>query len=61
MGHLRWGFCRAYHDARAEGWTVNHKKLQRLWREERLRMPIRGCPPWVVAGSPVDHPAFSSK
>jgi putative transposase len=31
----------AYHDARAEGWMVNHKKLQRLWREEGLRVPVR--------------------
>jgi transposase InsO family protein len=39
--HPRWGFRRAYHDARAEGWIVNHKKLQRIWREEGLRVPIR--------------------
>ena len=46
-GHPRWGFRRAYHDARAEGWIVNHKKLQRIWREEGLRVPVRRCPwPW---------------
>jgi transposase InsO family protein len=39
--HPRWGFRRAYHDARGEGWIVNHKKLQRIWREEGLRVPIR--------------------
>ncbi len=39
--HPRWGFRRAYHDARGEGWVVNHKKLQRLWREEGLRVPVR--------------------
>ena len=40
--HPRWGFRRAYHDARAEGWDrVNHKKIQRLWREEGLRVPQR--------------------
>jgi transposase InsO family protein len=33
------GVRRAYHDARGEGWTVNHKKVQRLWREEGLRVP----------------------
>jgi putative transposase len=34
--------CRnAYHDARAEGWAINHKKVQRLWREEGLRVPQR--------------------
>jgi putative transposase len=32
--HPRWGHRRAYHGARSEGWTVNHKKIQRLWREE---------------------------
>jgi transposase-like protein len=39
--HPRRGFRPAYHDARAEGWTVNHKKIQRLWREEGLRVPQR--------------------
>ena len=39
--HPRWGHRRAYHDARGEGWAVNHKKLQRLWREEGLRVPQR--------------------
>jgi putative transposase len=35
----RGGVRPAYHDARGEGWTVNHKKVQRLWREEGLRVP----------------------
>ena len=39
--HPRRGFGNAYHDARAEGWTVNHKKIQRLWRAEGLRVPQR--------------------
>ncbi|TDS82077.1 transposase InsO family protein [Nesterenkonia aurantiaca] len=39
--HPRWGYRRAYHDARNEGWTVNHKRIQRLWREEGLRVPQR--------------------
>ena len=29
------------HDARGEGWTVNHKKIQRLWREEGLRVVVK--------------------
>ncbi len=37
--HPRWGFRRAYHGARADGWYVNHRRLQRLWREEGLRVP----------------------
>ena len=32
--HPRRGFRPAYHDARGEGWIINHKKIQRLWREE---------------------------
>jgi hypothetical protein len=39
--HPRRGFRPASHDARAEGWIVNHKKLQRICREEGLRVPIR--------------------
>jgi len=39
--HPRWGHRRAYHDARGEGWTANHKKVQRLWRDEGLRVPQR--------------------
>jgi putative transposase len=39
--HPRRGFRPAYHDARGEGWVVNHKKVQRLWREEGLRLPQR--------------------
>src|SRR5699024_2764621 len=39
--HPRWGYRRAYHDARGQGWYVNHKKIQRLWRDEGLRVPQR--------------------
>lgn len=39
--HPRWGYRRAYQEARADGWYVNHKKIQRLWREEGLRVPVR--------------------
>ena len=39
--HPRWGYRRAHHDARAQGWALNHKKTQRLWREEGLRVPLR--------------------
>lgn len=55
------GFRPAYPDARAEGWYVNHKKIQRLWREEGLRVPQRRkckrhgtstAPPNVVADAP---------
>ena len=39
--HPRWGYRRAHHDAVAAGWRVNHKKTQRIWREEGLRVPLR--------------------
>jgi putative transposase len=35
----RRGFGNADHDARDEGWHVNHNKIQRRWREEGLRVP----------------------
>jgi len=37
----RWGYRRAWKLARAEGWVVNRKKVQRLWREEGLRVQIK--------------------
>ena len=54
--HPRWGYRRAYHDARGEGWVVNHKKIQRLWREEGLRVPQRRRRK-RVGSSTVDAPA----
>ncbi len=52
--HPRWGFRRAYHDARGEGWTVNHKKVRRLWREEgcRSRTHRIGCGRWTSSLTP---------
>ena len=37
----RWGYRRAHHRLREEGWSVNRKRVQRLWREEGLRVPVR--------------------
>ncbi|MGU3437215.1 IS3-like element ISAar43 family transposase [Actinomycetes bacterium M1A6_2h] len=54
--HPRWGYRRAYHDARGEGWVVNHKKIQRLWCEEGLRVPQRRRRK-RVGSSTVDAPA----
>lgn len=39
--HPRWGYRRAWASLRAEGWAANRKKVQRLWREEGLRVPAR--------------------
>ncbi len=30
-GHIRWGRQIAYHLLRRQGWTVNHKRVQRIW------------------------------
>jgi putative transposase len=37
--HPRWGYRRAHAVLRREGWALNRKKVQRLWREEGLRVP----------------------
>jgi putative transposase len=37
----RWGYRRAHHRLRELGWSVNRKRVQRLWREEGLRVPVR--------------------
>ena len=37
--HPRWGYRRAHAVLRRDGHVVNRKKIQRLWREEGLRVP----------------------
>jgi putative transposase len=37
--HQRWGYRRAHAVLVREGHQVNRKKIQRLWREEGLRVP----------------------
>jgi len=37
----RWGYRRAHHQLVKDGWCVNRKRVQRLWREEGLRVPRR--------------------
>jgi putative transposase len=37
----RWGWRRAAKQARREGWPVNDKRIQRLWRSEGLKVPYR--------------------
>jgi hypothetical protein len=55
------GFRPAYRNARAEGWAINHEKMQCLWRVEGLRVPQRRrhkghgsstAPPTVIADAP---------
>ena len=40
-GHPRWGYRRAWATLREEGWIVIRKRVQRLWREEGLRVPAK--------------------
>lgn len=35
----RWGCRRSSEAARREGWRVNEKRMQRLWREQILKVP----------------------
>jgi putative transposase len=35
----RWGYRQAHQHLLDEGWSVNRKRTQRLWREEGLRVP----------------------
>jgi len=37
----RWGYRRAHARLLEEGWALNRKRTQRLWREEGLRVPAR--------------------
>ena len=37
----RWGWRRAARAAKDAGWSVNAKRIHRLWREEGLRVPYR--------------------
>ena len=37
----RYGYRRITALLRIEGWTVNHKRVERLWRQEGLKVPVR--------------------
>jgi transposase InsO family protein len=37
--HPRWGYKMAARIVRREGWAVNRKRVQRLWRDEGLKRP----------------------
>jgi putative transposase len=37
----RWGYRRAHQLLLEDGWQINRKRTQRLWREEGLRVPRR--------------------
>lgn len=37
----RYGYRRVTALLQAEGWRVNHKRVERIWRQERLKVPAR--------------------
>ncbi len=37
----RYGYRRVTALLWAEGWQVNHKRVERIWRQEGLRVPKR--------------------
>jgi transposase InsO family protein len=39
--HPRYGYRRMAALLRREGWVVNRKRVQRLWRQEGLGVPVR--------------------
>jgi putative transposase len=41
VSKTRWGYRRAHGHLLGEGWSVNRKRVQRIWREEGLRVPAR--------------------
>ena len=52
--HPRWGYRRAHAVLGRRGWGVNRKKVQRLWREEGLRVPPKRRKRRRVGDSDVD-------
>lgn len=52
----RYGFRRITEMLRRKGWRVNHKRIERLWRREGLKVPKRQpkrCRLWLKDGSSV--------
>jgi putative transposase len=37
----RYGYRRVTASLHREGWKVNHKRVERLWRQEGLKVPKR--------------------
>jgi putative transposase len=63
--HPRWGYRRVHAQLVKQGWVVNRKAIQRLWRAEGLRVPSRRrkrhrlgtstCPADRLAAEHPDH------
>ena len=39
--YRRYGYRRITALLRADGWRVNHKRVERIWRQEGLKVPAR--------------------
>jgi len=55
--HGRCGYRRITALLRAEGWACNHKRVERIWRREGLRVPAPAQARAVVAERWLVHPA----
>ena len=42
----RYGYRRITALLRAEGWSVNHKRVERIWRREGLKVPQEASQAW---------------
>jgi hypothetical protein len=38
--HIRWGRRLVYPRLRLGGWSVDHKRVQQVWRQEGLQQPL---------------------
>ena len=44
--YVRYGYRKITELLRIEGWRINHKKVEHLWREEGLKLPERHKKRW---------------
>jgi putative transposase len=56
----RWGWRRAAKAARREGWKVNDKRIQRLWRDEGLKVPYASARSPTAGSAPPSAPCARS-
>jgi len=47
----RYGYRRITALLTADGWRVNHKRVERIWRREGLKVPAKHIPSAVGCGS----------
>ena len=60
----RYGYRQITNLLRIEGWQVNHKRVERIWRQEGLKVPRRHPKRgrlWLNDGSEYPHPAKVSR